>query len=254
VVQVIRSGFVAASALIGLVLAAGGCASDDTAADGGTSPTAIASQTASAADRAQSAVLPYEQVAPVPPGEVSESTGYYAAAGDQISAPWTQFMICTSVGKADEGPPNVVEPAAAAAAWAFGNAGAAQLDQYAIVYLDQAAAQSAVARARAQAESCEQGFMANPEFVGEPPTTTIGDVPESVEGFRVTAVFSYDSAPPQDAVSTVMRAGDTVHYMRFTELPAWESEPGTSEENPDTMLDPAWAEALIDAAAANLVG
>jgi hypothetical protein len=163
-----------------------------------------------------------------------------------------QFAICSTVGKADEGPPSVVEPGAVAAAWTFGIAGAAQVDQYAIVYEDPAAAEAAVARARAQAESCDEAFTANPEFVGEPPTTTIGEVPSTVEGFRVTALFTYD--PPQDAVSTVMRSGETVHYMRFKEMPIWESEPGSSEENPDTMLDPAWTEALIDAAAANLVG
>ena len=51
-----------------------------------------------------------------------------------------------------------------------------------------------------------------------------------------------------------MRSGDIVHYMRFHELYAVESEPGESEKNPDTALDPAWTDALIDQAAANLVG
>jgi hypothetical protein len=51
-----------------------------------------------------------------------------------------------------------------------------------------------------------------------------------------------------------MRSGDTVHYMRFRELYAVEPEPGVSEKNPDTALDPAWTDALIDQAAANLVG
>lgn len=249
---VISRGLVVAGAVVALVL--GGCASADTGSEDGSSPTATASQAATALERAQAALLPYEQVTPVAPGDSSESTGHYTAEGDQVSAPWTQFMICTSVGKADEGPPSVVEPGAAAAAWTFGTAGAAQLDQYAIAYVDEAAAQAAVTRAQAQAAACDGAFTANPEFVGEPPTTTIGEVPDTVAGFRVTALFSYDSAPPQDAVSTVMRAGDTVHYMRFKELPAWESEPGESEENPDTMLDPAWTEAVIDAAAANLVG
>ncbi len=86
---------------------------------------------------------------------------------------------------------------------------------------------------------------------GEPPATTIGEVPDTVDGFRVTAVFR----PSDDGVSTVMRSGDTVHYMRFRELYAVGSEPGEeSEKNPDTALDPAWTDALIDQAAANLVG
>ncbi len=128
------------------------------------------------------------------------------------------------------------------------------MDQYAIVYADEAAALAAVARASTQAESCEVGFSTNPEFTGVPPVTEIGKVPDTVDGFRVTALFTYDTIDPKDEVSTVMRAGDTVHYMRFTELTAWEGEPGASEKNPDPLLDPAWVEALIDQAAANLVG
>ncbi len=105
-------------------------------------------------------------------------------------------------------------------------------------------------RARTQAQSCDEAFTTNPDFSGEPPSVTIGEVPDTVDGFRVTAVFR----PSDDEVSTVMRSGDTVHYMRFRELYAVESEPGESEKNPDTALDPAWTDALIDQAAANLVG
>lgn len=241
-----------ALAAAALVIAASGCASGDDASGLSPTPTPIPTPTLSAIEAAQAALLPIEEVAPVAPGEVSEPSGSYTAEGDQISAPWAQFAICSTVGKADEGPPSVVEPGGVAAAWTFGVAGAAQLDQYAIVYRDEAAARAAVTRARTQAESCDDAFTGNPEFVGEPPTTTIGEVPDTVEGFRVTALFTYDSAAPQDAVSTVMRAGDTVHHMRFRELPAWESEPGASEENPDPMLDPTWTEALIEQAAANL--
>ncbi len=50
------------------------------------------------------------------------------------------------VGKTDEATPSVVEPGAVAAAWTFGTAGAAQVDQYAIVYADEAAATDAVAQ------------------------------------------------------------------------------------------------------------
>ena len=63
------------------------------------------------------------------------------------------------------------------------------MDQYAIVYADEAAATEAVTRARTQAQSCDEAFTTNPEFTGEPPTTTIGEVPGTVDGFRVTAVF-----------------------------------------------------------------
>ena len=181
---------------------------------------------------------------------MGEPSGAYTAEGDQVSAPWPQFMICSTVGKADEGPPSVVEPGAAAGAWAFGTAGASQVDQYAIVYADEAAAKDAVTLARTQAQSCDAAFENNPDYFGEPPSVAIGEVPDTVDGFRVTAVFR----PSEDSVSTVMRSGNTVHYMRFQELYAVAPEPGTSLKNPDTRLDPAWTEALIDQVAANLVG
>jgi hypothetical protein len=228
-----------------LAVSMAGCASDET--DPGTSPTPTT--TLSAADRADAALLPYEEIEPVAPGTVSEASGAYTAEADLISAPWGQFTICSRVGKSDDAKPSVVEPGALAAAWTFGTAGAAQVDQYAIVYADEAAATAAVERARADAQACDEAFTSNPEFVGEPPDVTLGTVPDTVEGFRVTAVFR----PSDDAVSTVMRAGDTVHYMRFRELSAVEPEPGESEKNPDTALDPAWTEALIGQAAANLV-
>ncbi len=242
----IRARVPALLAAAALMVSMAGCASEGT--DPGTSPTPTS--TLSAADRADAALLPYEEIEPVAPGTVSDSTGTYTAEADLISAPWGQFTICSRVGKTDDATPSVVEPGAVAAAWTFGTAGASQVDQYAIVYADEAAATDAVERARADAQSCDEAFTNNPEFVGEPPEITIGEVPDTVDGFRVTAVFR----PSDDAVSTVMRSGDTVHYMRFRELYAVESEPGESEKNPDTALDPAWTEALIDQAAANLVG
>jgi hypothetical protein len=229
-----------------LVVSMSSCASDE--GDPGASP--APTSTLTAVEQAQAALLPAQEITPVAPGTVSDATAAYTAEADQISAPWPQFMLCSRVGNADEGPPSVVEPGAVAAAWTFGRAGAAQVDQYAIVYADEAAAKVAVAQARTQAESCDEAFTSNPDFAGEPPDVTIGGVPDTVEGFRVTAVFR----PSDDAVSTVMRAGDTVHYMRFNETYAVESAPGESEENPDTALDPAWTDALIDQAAANLVG
>jgi len=232
--------------LVAAIVVVTGCASGES--DPGASPAPTSTWTA--VERAQAALVPAEGIAPVEPGTVSEATAAYTAEAEQISAPWAQFMICSTVGKADEGPPSVVEPAAVAAAWTFGTAGAAQVDQYAVVYADEAAATAAVARARTQAQSCDEAFTGDAEYAGEPPEVTIGEVPGTVDGFRVTAVFR----PSDDAVSTVMRSGDTVHYMRFRELYAVEPEPGVSEKNPDTALDPDWTDALIDQAAANLVG
>ena len=55
-------------------------------------------------------------------------------------------------------------------------------------------------------------------------------------------------------ISTVMRSGTTVHYLRFNEMSATESAPGETTPNPDTMLDPTYVDALITAAAASLTG
>jgi hypothetical protein len=55
-------------------------------------------------------------------------------------------------------------------------------------------------------------------------------------------------------VSTVMRSGPTVHYLRFNEMSATEENPGQTEQYPDTMFDPTYVEALITAAAASLTG
>ena len=142
-----------------------GCVSEESAPGASPAPTS----TLTAVERAEAALLPAEEIEPVAPGTVSDATAAYTAEGDQISAPWAQFMICSTVGKADEGPPSVVEPGAVAAAWTFGRAGAAQVDQYAIVYADEAAAAEAVTRARAQAQSCDEAFATNPEFDGRPP-------------------------------------------------------------------------------------
>ena len=96
----------------------------------------------------------------------------------------------------DEGPPTAVEPGAAAGAWGFGRAGVAQVDQYAIVYVDEPSAQAAVARAQAQVEMCTDAITGNPEYVGDPPAIEVGTVPSSVEGFRVRALFTHETGRP----------------------------------------------------------
>ena len=140
-----------------------------------------------------------------------------------------------------------MEPGAAAGAWAFGSAstpdqpGYTQIDQYAIVYVDQAAAEAAVDRARDL--DCE-GAIRTWAVPGMTWTVETGVVPDPVEGFRLTATFTYDEgASTQDEVSTVMRSGRTVHYMRFNE---------SSGGGRDGLLDPPYAEQLVEAAAANL--
>ncbi|MCU0283591.1 MAG: hypothetical protein MUD13_06785 [Candidatus Nanopelagicales bacterium] len=221
--------------------------------DGGgeASPTPTASPTPSVTvlERATAALLPDELTPPAPPGTIVRPVEPLTAQGDEVAAPWAQFMVCPIVwSRPDEGPPTDVEPEALAGAWAFGVAGAAQMDQYAIVYAGEAAAQAAVSRAQAQADRCAALYEEAPEYAGDPPETTIGEVPGSVDGFRVDAMFG-----PRQALSTVMRMGDTVHFMRLASS-GYETESGDEVEDPGGMLDAAWTEQVIGAAAEHLAG
>lgn len=242
----------AATGVFVLALAVAGCSTGDDGGSGGTAAPAP-SQTTSALERAEAALMSSQELPPAPPGTLVDAGLGYTAEGDQVSVPWYQVWLCAGTGRPDEGPPRA-EPGAVAGAWGFGRAGVAQVDQYAIVYLDEASAQAAVDRARDQSAMCTDAITGDPEYVGDPPAVEIGTVPSSVEGLRVRAVFSRDSGKSDDMVSTVMRSADTVHYLRFNEMSATEPEPGRTEPNPDTMLDPAYIDALIAAAAASLTG
>ena len=81
---------------------------------GATSPSPAMTRTQAPLDRAKDALLTAQEIPVPPPSDTVEIPSSYSAQGDQVSAPWPQFMICSSVGKADEGPPSVVEPGAAA--------------------------------------------------------------------------------------------------------------------------------------------
>lgn len=230
-----------------MALAVGGCASAD---DGsGTSPSASPTVTTSPMDRARAAVLTSEELPAAPPGTVVDAGLGFTAEGDQVAAPWTQVWFCAGISRPDEGPPTDVEPGAAAAVWGFGTAGAAQVDQYAIDYVDQASAQAAVARAREQADTCIETFMGNAEYAGDPPEIEVGATP--VEGLRVRVIFPGDDS---DMISTVMRSGTTVQYVRANALYGYETETGETAHNEDQMLDPQYVEQLIAAAAASLAG
>ena len=236
------------------VLVGAGCGAGGDGDSGATSPEASASRTVSALQYAEAALMTSEEMPPAPPGTLVDAGLGYTAEGDQVSAPWAQVWLCAGTSRPDEGPPTAVEPGAAAGAWGFGRAGVAQVDQYAIVYLDEASAQAAVDQARDQADLCTDAITGNPEYVGDPPTIELGTVPTSVQGFRVRALFTRDTGKTDDMISTVMRSGATVHYLRFNEMSATESAPGETTPNPDTMLDPAYVEELITAAAASLTG
>ena len=247
-----RKGQLAAIGVAVLALAVAGCSADQVGGSG-TSPNATPSPTLSALERAESALMTSEELPPAPPGTVVDAGSGYTAEGDQVSVPWTQVWLCAGTSRPDEGPPTAVERGALAGAWGFGRAGLAQVDQYAIVYQDEAAARAAVDRARDQAEMCTDAITGDPEYLGDPPDVEIGAVPRAVDGILVTATFTNDGTP-SDMVSTVMRSGDTVHFMRANEMSTIESESGETEPNPDPMLDPTYVDTLVTAAAAALTG
>lgn len=238
------------AAAAALVLATGGCSSGDGSADGSTSASPTPTQTASALEVARAALLTADEIPVPPPSTQVDIPGSYEAQGDQVSAPWAQFMLCSTVAKPDEGPPITVEPDAAAGAWAFGVAytepqqgpGYTQIDQYAIVYADEAAAQAAVERARALDCDAAISAWADPDLEW---TVETGPVPSPVTGFRTTATFTRGDGSTGDGVSTVMRSGPTVHYLRFSE---------SSGGGRDGLLDADYVEQLLGAVASNLAG
>lgn len=239
-----------AAVVLASALAVAGCGDDGSASS---SPTPVGSTTAATSlERAQAALL-IDETPPAPPGTIVEIGTPITAEGDEVGSPWAQFMVCPVVAShPDEGPATDVEPDALAGAWSFGVAGAAQLDQYAIVYADEAAAQAAVTRARAKVDECAALYEASPDYFGDPPDVTLGEVPSSVDGFRVRGVFTHDQGASQsEAVSTVMLVGDTVHYARFAPS-GYQTDSGGEVANPGGMLDAAWTEQIITMAAENL--
>ena len=248
------------AAVAATVLVLGGCGSGGGAGGGGgdgstggspgasTPPTTpAATATPTPLEIAGAALLSGDEIPlPEPDGEVSPA-GAYTAQGEQVNTPWRQFMLCSTAAMADEGPAPTPEPGAVAGAWSFGAAytpdgsGYTQIDQYAIVYSDEAAAQAALDRARALDCDAAIATWAAP---GQDWSVETGTVPADVDGFRLTATFTHDKgASRSDEVSTVMRSGDTIHYMRFNESGAGSH---------DGLLDEAYVDQLIDAAAASL--
>lgn len=247
-------GRIVVAGLAVLALTVAGCATADPGGSEGTTPSATPTQSQSALDRAHAALMTSEELPPAPPGTVVDAGLGYTAEGDQVAAPWTQVWLCAGIGRPDEGPPTDVEPGAAAAAWGFGTAGFASVDQYAITYVDEESALAAVARAREQAESCADSFANNAEYVGEPPQVEVDATP--LDGVRVRLIFRAGTYEASDEVSTVMRSGTTVQFMRVQELPVIEPEQGQPEYNPDFdgMVDPDYVEELVAAAVASLTG
>ena len=155
--------------------------------------------------RATAALMDIDEI-PVGEGEQAQHPGTYTAAGaGQVGAPWSQFMICSTVEMPDEGPPLTVEPRALAGAWAFGSVVAAD-ERIAI-----------------------RTWAPN----GMTWTVGTGPVPQSVAGFRVEAAFRYSRTSMDRSVSAVMQSRDVVVYLRFSD--------GPDPEHVDRLLDAAAA-------------
>jgi hypothetical protein len=255
-VTVMRRWVLAAFALVLLA----GCGDEGPAGPSpsasGPSASAPASPALDPIELAQSALLSDAELPPDPPGTYVDAATGYSAVGEQVNAPWAQVLLCSTAQMSDEGALDP-EPGALAGAWGFGRAGAAQVDQYAIVYVDEAAAQAAVTRARAWVEDCETWVdsWADPDLEYEVET---GEVPSGVEGLTAALTLARDTSENQ--VSSVMRSGAVVHYLRAEEMPRVEvgqPSPGATGDTPmvdtDGMLDDAYVQQLFEAAAASVV-
>ena len=175
------STILAGAAAVAVVL--GACASGASGSDLSPSP----GETISAAKLAIANLLPVQSVAPAPPGDtVVDAMGPVLATG-VIAEPSRQVMTCTPVELMDN--PGPAEPGAAAAASSGFVTGVAQVDQYVVVYVDEAAAQQAVTRSRAWAENCEAAFAVHSPDADA--TAVVSGAPTVVDGFRVHATYSY---------------------------------------------------------------
>ena len=226
-------------------MAVAACATGD--GGSGTTPMPSALATMSAGEWAIASLLPAAAVPPAPPGDTLVDALEPAEVTGVIGEPSRQVMTCTPLELLmdDPGP---AEPAAAGAASSGFVTGVAQVDQYAVVYTDEAAAQRAVARSQAGAQDCQAAFAVHsPDADAE---AIILTAPAAVDGFRVHAIYTYqDTGYTSDEVSAVLRSGATVLYLRANEAGAPE---GATWET-DGILDPTWSDRLVAAAAEHLV-
>jgi hypothetical protein len=231
-----------------LLLAAGCAAGIPSAENEPTTSDRAPQQLVSAPQLAVASLLLADEVPPAPPGSIVDSTGPVTITGD-IGAPTRQVMTCTPLELPDGDDPGPAEPGAAGAASSSSVIGVAQVDQYAVVYVNEATAQDAVDRARELANGCDEAFAVHsPDSNAQ---ATITPAPGTADAFQVHA--TYDAGGPattSDETSAVLRSGRVVLFLRAAETG---SGPNADQEV-DGTLDPEWARQLIVAAAANLVG
>lgn len=219
-----------------------GCTSGEPGSTNG-SPSAGPLTPLAAAKLAQSNLLPAYGVTPAPPGDTLIDGFGPVLTTANVAEPSRQVMTCTPLELPSENQTGPAEPDAVGAAASGFVTGVAQVDQYAVVYRDEAAAERAVTRSRGRADNCDAAFRVHSPNAKARATVTAA--PPAVTGFRVHATYEdKTTGHDSDEVSAVMRAGLTVLYLRTNES----STPGNS------LLDEAWADSLIKAAAAHLAG
>ena len=246
--RALRGGFRASLATAALLLATGCAAAGASDKGEPTLPGATPQQVLSHRRLAVASLLLADEVSPAPPGSMVDSTGPVTVTGD-IGAPSRQVMTCTPLELPDGDDPGPAEPGAAGAASSSSVIGVAQVDQYAVVYIDEAAAQDAVSRARELAESCEESFAVHSPDGNAQATST--PVPGTVDGFQVHATYDASgAATTSDETSAVLRSGRVVLFLRAAETGSGPN----SDQEVDGILDPEWTRQLISAAAANLAG
>lgn len=241
-----RRGVISSWAVAAALVLAGCGGADGTAEQSPTTAVPTPQETVSPTELAVASLVPAEDIAPAPPGTVVDTTGPVTVTG-AIGEASRQVMTCTPLELPMSDDPGPAEPGAAAAASSSSVIGVAQVDQYAVVYVDEAAAQRAVDRARVRAENCDESFAVHsPDAQAE---ATIAAVPGPIDGFRVHAAYSYgDAGVTSDEVSAVLRSGRTVLYLRTNESGSGEN----ADQDVDGTLDSAWADQLLEAAAAHL--
>ena len=240
-----RNGVVAGWT-VSAVLVLAGCGTGDGTAEQAPTTAVPTVQTVPPTTLAVANLLLAEDAPPAPPGTVVDTTGPVTVKG-VIGEPSRQFMTCTPLEVPGSDDPGPAEPDAAGAASSSSVIGVAQVDQYAVVYVDDAAAQRALDRARARAEKCDESFaIHSPDARAE---AIISAVPDGVDGFRVHATYSAgDGGMTSDEASAVLRSGPTVLYLRVNETGSGEN----AGLDVDGILDTAWVDQLMEAAAAHL--
>jgi hypothetical protein len=236
----VASGAIAA--LIGLA----GCTAAEGTDQGGAAAGPTAQQAISPTKLAIANLLLADDIPAAPPGTVMQTTGPVTVKG-VIGEPSRQVMTCTPLELPGLDDPGPAEPDAVGAASSNSVLGVAQVDQYAVVYVDQEAARRAVDRARKRAEECDTAFAVHsPESTAE---ADISSVPGAVDGFRVHSTYkSGEPGTMTDEISAVLRHGATVLYLRGNET----GSGNNGGAGVDGALDPAWAAQLIQAAASHL--